>query len=64
MTRDLLKTGSFAILHFVVGFTIAYLLTGSIAIASGIALLEPMANTVVFFFHERVWRRFQAPTVV
>ncbi len=62
MTRDLLKTGSFAILHVIVGFTIAYLLTGSIAIASGIALLEPMANTVVFFFHERVWRRFQGPS--
>jgi uncharacterized membrane protein len=58
MARDLLKTGSFAVLHFTVGFTIAYLLTGSIAIASGIALLEPMANTVVFFFHERIWQRF------
>ncbi len=58
MSRDLLKTGSFAVLHFIVGFAIAYALTGSIAIASGIALLEPMVNTMVFFFHERIWRRF------
>ena len=61
MTRDLLKTGSFATLHFAVGFGVAYALTGSVAIASGIALLEPAVNTVVFFFHERVWRRFQMP---
>ena len=57
MTRDLIKTCSFATLHFGVGFGITYALTGSVAIATGVALLEPMANTVVFFFHERFWRR-------
>lgn len=57
MGRDLTKTLTFATLHFSVGFAIAYLLTGSVAIASGIALIEPMANTVVFYLHERVWRR-------
>ncbi|MGE0718612.1 MAG: DUF2061 domain-containing protein [Alphaproteobacteria bacterium] len=60
MIRDLLKTASFATLHFAVGFGVAYALTGSVAIASGIALLEPMINTVVFFFHERAWRRAAA----
>jgi len=57
MSRDLTKTLTFATLHFGVGFGIAYLLTGSLAIASGIALIEPAANTVVFYFHERVWQR-------
>jgi uncharacterized membrane protein len=58
MARDLVKTGSFAVLHFSVGFGVTYALTGSVAIAAGVALIEPMVNTVVFFFHERAWRRF------
>jgi uncharacterized membrane protein len=55
--RDVLKTLSFAALHFGVAFTVAYALTGSVAIAAGIGLIEPLANTVAFYFHERAWRR-------
>jgi uncharacterized membrane protein len=55
--RDLLKTLSFAVLHFGVAFTVAYVLTGSVAIAAGIGLIEPLANTVAFYFHERAWRK-------
>ena len=51
MNRDLAKTITFAVLHFAVGFTVSYLLTGSMAIASAIAVVEPLANTVVFYFH-------------
>jgi uncharacterized membrane protein len=50
------KTITFAMVHFTVAFTIAYLLTGSIGIASALALIEPMANTVAYFFHERFWQ--------
>lgn len=57
MTRDLIKTATFAVLHFTVGFTVTYLFTGSVSIATGVALVEPMVNTVVFFFHERAWKR-------
>ena len=56
MTRDLSKTVSFLALHLMVGFTVAYLFTGSAVVAGGIALVEPLANAVVFFFHERAWR--------
>ena len=58
MRLDLLKTATFALLHFGVGFGVAYLLTGSLAISTGIALIEPAVNTAVFFFHEKAWRRF------
>jgi len=57
--RDLLKTLSFAVLHFGVAFTIAYALTGSVAVATGIGLIEPLANTVAFYLHERAWRRVE-----
>jgi uncharacterized membrane protein len=56
MSRDLLKTLTFAAVHFSVAFSIAYLLTGSVPVATGLALVEPMVNTVAFYFHERVWR--------
>ncbi|MBK8161186.1 MAG: DUF2061 domain-containing protein [Rhodospirillaceae bacterium] len=60
MLRDLLKTGSFATLHFTVGFGVAYLISGSLPVALGVALIEPAVNTVVFFFHERAWAKVPA----
>lgn len=57
MPASLQKTLTFAVLHFSVGFCVTYVLTGSVAIATGVALIEPAVNTVVFFFHEWVWDR-------
>lgn len=53
------KTLSFAAVHFTVAFSVTYLLTGSIALGSAIALLEPMCNTVAYYFHEKFWERRQ-----
>ncbi|KDM92427.1 DUF2061 domain-containing protein [Photobacterium galatheae] len=50
------KTISFAMIHFTVAFTVAYLLTGDIILGSLIALIEPLVNTVAFYFHERIWQ--------
>jgi uncharacterized membrane protein len=55
MKRDLAKTITFAVLHFTVGFAVSFILTGSVAIASAIAVIEPLVNSVVFYFHERGW---------
>ena len=55
MRRDLLKTLSYALVHFTVAFGVVYLLTGSVPIATGVALIEPMANTLAYFLHERAW---------
>ncbi|WP_144211698.1 DUF2061 domain-containing protein [Shewanella donghaensis] len=54
------KTITFAMLHFSVAFTITYLLTGSIVIGGAIALIEPAVNTVVFYFHDKVWKKIEA----
>ena len=56
MTRDLAKTLTYLTIHLAIGFGVAWALTGSVAVASGIALIEPCANAVAFFFHERAWR--------
>lgn len=50
------KTISFAVIHFTVAFTVAYLLTGDMILGSLIALIEPMVNTMAFYFHEKVWQ--------
>lgn len=55
--RDLAKTITYAMLHFTVGFGVTFALTGSVAIATGVALIEPAANTLVFYFHEKAWAR-------
>ena len=52
------KTFTFAVLHFSVVFSVAYVLTGSIGISSAVALVEPMVNTVAFYFHEKAWQKF------
>lgn len=64
MRRDVLKTLSFASLHFAVGFGVTYALTGSVSVATGVALIEPAVNTVVFFFHERAWAKVPARVAV
>ena len=55
MSRDLMKTLTYLVIHLAIGFSVAYLFTGSVAIAGGIALVEPCCNAVAYFFHERAW---------
>ncbi|MFO7527667.1 MAG: DUF2061 domain-containing protein [Marinobacter sp.] len=55
--KSLLKTITFAITHFIVAFSVAYLLTGDIIVGSLIAMIEPAINTVAYFFHEKIWAR-------
>ncbi len=60
MKRYMTKTFSFAILHFTVVFTVGYLVTGSAMVGGLLAVIEPACNTVVFYFHEKAWQKFEA----
>jgi uncharacterized membrane protein len=53
----MLKTLSFAAVHFTVAFTIGYLLTGSLLVGGTLALVEPACNTIAYHFHEKLWAR-------
>jgi uncharacterized membrane protein len=55
------KTFSFALVHFVVAFSVGFALTGSVAVGGAMALVEPAVNTVAYFFHEKAWERWRAP---
>ncbi len=52
-----MKTATFAIMHFTIAFTVAYLLTGDILVGGLIALVEPAVNTLGYVIHERVWQQ-------
>ncbi|MGD9662508.1 MAG: DUF2061 domain-containing protein [Porticoccaceae bacterium] len=54
------KTITFAIMHFSIAFTVAYLMTGSLVIGGALAVVEPAVNTVAFFFHEKIWKHREA----
>ena len=51
------KTISFAIMHFTIAFSIAWLLTGDILVGGLVAMVEPAVNSVAFYFHEKIWQR-------
>lgn len=53
----MIKTMTFACIHFIVAFSVAYLLTGSLTVGGAIALAEPLCNTVAYHLHEIGWRR-------
>ena len=57
----MLKTITFAAVHFATAFTVAYLITGSVIVGGAVALVEPAVNTVVFYFHEKLWAKYDVP---
>lgn len=52
------KTATYCMMHMIVAVTVAYLLSGSLAVALSIGLIEPLVQTFTFYFHERGWKRF------
>ena len=60
MPTDLIKTLTYLSLHLTIGFSVAYVMTGSVALAGGIAIVEPVINAFAFFFHEKAWKRVGA----
>ncbi|AKN26290.1 MAG: DUF2061 domain-containing protein [Pseudomonas stutzeri] len=55
----MLKTVTFTLMHFCIAFSVTYALTGNIAIGGLVAAIEPLCNSVGFYFHEKVWQRFE-----
>jgi uncharacterized membrane protein len=57
----MIKTVTFAIMHFTVAFGVAYAFTGDVIIGGAVALVEPAVNTVGYYFHEKIWARINHP---
>jgi uncharacterized membrane protein len=57
--RSLVKTVSWRLTGSSATFGISYLISGNFAIAGSIAGIQLIANTVLYFVHERVWNKIK-----
>ena len=55
----MLKTFTFTLMHFCIAFAVTYALTGSVVAGGLVASIEPLCNSVGFYFHEKLWSHLQ-----
>ena len=64
INRSLAKTLTYGVMHFVVAMSVTFALTGSLAAAIGVGIIEPLVQTYFYNLHEKLWsardRRAQA----
>ncbi len=54
------KTLSFGVLHLGIAFGVSYALSGSVAVAGAVTLVEPLCNMVAHYFFDGWWARREA----
>lgn len=57
MSRTLLKTATYSVMHFTVAIIVAYALTRDWRLALAVGIVEPLVQTVAFAIHEKLWSR-------
>lgn len=55
--RSLVKTVSWRITGSGATFLISYLVSGNLAAAGTIAIVQVIVNTVLYYVHERIWNK-------
>jgi len=55
--RSLVKTISWRITGSGATLGISYLISGNFVIASSIASIQLVSNTILYFIHERIWNK-------
>ena len=55
--KTLKKTLSYYIMHITIAMLVGYFVTGSLAMAIALSLIEPTVQAVAFFFNEKIWER-------
>jgi uncharacterized membrane protein len=55
------KTLLFGVIHLAIAVAVGWALTGSFILASALAIVEPLANTVVHHFFDRWWEAGSHP---
>lgn len=61
MNKTLLKTATYALMHFTVAIIVAYALTRSWHVALAVGIVEPMVQTFAFAIHEKLWSTSPEP---
>ena len=57
--RTLFKTITWRVTGSASTFTIAYLVTGNFNISGGIAIIQMIVNTFLYYAHEVIWNRIK-----
>lgn len=57
MMHLMMKTISYGVIHIIVATIVAYSITGNLAMALGIGLIEPVVQTGIFAIHDYFWER-------
>jgi len=57
MSNQALKTLTYGAMHLVVAIAVAYGVTRNWQTAMAVGLIEPLAQTIAYNFHERAWAR-------
>jgi uncharacterized membrane protein len=55
--RSIIKTVSWRITGSASTFLIAFLISGNFNVASSIAVIQIIANTLLYYVHERIWNK-------
>jgi len=55
--RSLIKTISWRLTGSSATFIITYLIAGDFAIAGTVAVIQIIANTLLYYVHERLWNK-------
>ena len=53
--RSLTKTITWTLTGSGATFAISWLVSGDVAVAGSIAVIQIVANTVLYYVHERIW---------
>lgn len=51
----MVKSASFGVVHLGIAFGVSYALTGDVAVAGAITLVEPLVNTFAHYLFDRWW---------
>ena len=57
--RSLAKTISWRVVGTIATIVISYVITGTLALAFSIGIIELVSKLVLYFFHERAWNKIK-----
>lgn len=58
-TRSIVKTISWRLTGSGATFLVAYLISHDFSVAGTIAVIQLTTNTILYYFHERIWNRIK-----
>lgn len=53
--RSVVKSVSYRVVILITDFTVIYILTRQIAIATAFMIISNIYSSIIYYFHERIW---------